>query len=138
MRISLWSLLLLSVVNALSFGANDSKKLAKLLGTWNLVSLDDGNGPSQIDGFTIIISERDIKFCSPGGAFKVMGNIHRTDASKKPSQMDLKNGNEIGFGIFELDGEHLKLIVRNPGQERPTEFKGGANGMLFILKREKK
>jgi len=30
----------------------------------------------------------------------------------------------VGLGIYELDGDSLKLIVHNPGAGRPTDFAG--------------
>jgi uncharacterized protein (TIGR03067 family) len=116
----------------------DKKALEKLVGTWNIVSRDDGSGAKKMDGFKLVVSDKSIEFRAPNGATKKMGDIGRVDGSAKPAQIDLKNGTETGAGIYELSGDDLKLIVRDPGQERAKEFKGMPKGMLFILKREKK
>jgi len=111
--------------------------LEKLKGTWKIVSIDSGKGAKETDGFKLVISDRDIEFRAPSGAAKKMGDISRVEGSAKPAEIDLKNGTETGLGIFELKGDDLKLIVRDPGQERAKEFKSTPRGMLFILKREK-
>lgn len=111
--------------------------LEKLKGTWKLVSMDNGKGAKEADGFKLVISDKDLEFRAPSGAAKKMGDISRVDGFAKPAEIDLKNGTETGLGIFELKGDDLKLIVRDPGQERAKEFKGTPRGVLFILKREK-
>jgi uncharacterized protein (TIGR03067 family) len=83
------------------------KDLAKLVGTWKLVSMDDGKGAKETDGFQIVISEKRLEFRAPNGKKKTMGEIGRIDGSEKPAQIDLKNGNESGLGIYELDGDNL-------------------------------
>lgn len=111
--------------------------LEKLKGTWKVVSMDNGKGAKEADGFKLVISDKDLEFRAPSGAAKKMGDISRVDGFAKPAEIDLKNGTETGLGIFELKGDDLKLIVRDPGQERAKEFKGTPRGVLFILKREK-
>jgi uncharacterized protein (TIGR03067 family) len=116
---------------------NGKKDLENLVGTWNIVSMDSGKRAEEMDGFKLIISEKSIEFRAPSGATKKMGEISRIDGVPKPAQIDLQNGTETGLGIYELKGDNLKLIVRDPGQQRAKEFKGSPQGMLFTLKREK-
>jgi uncharacterized protein (TIGR03067 family) len=122
--------------------AEDSKKdgkkdAEKLVGTWKMVSMDAGKGAKETDGFKLVISEKTIEFRAPNGAMMKMGDISRIDGSARPAQIDLKNGTETGPGIYELKGDDLKLIIRDPGQERAREFKGTPQGVLFVLKRDK-
>jgi uncharacterized protein (TIGR03067 family) len=99
--------------------------------------MDFGNGAKKTDGVKLVISEKSLELRAPNGVAKKMGDISRVDGAAKPAQIDLKNGTETGPGIYELNGDDLKLIIRDPGQERAKEFKGTREGMLFILKREK-
>jgi uncharacterized protein (TIGR03067 family) len=113
------------------------KGIKALVGTWTLVSVDNGKEPKQMEGFRFIISEKSIEMRAPNGAMKNMGIITRLDPTAQPSQIDLKNGAATGLGIYELSGDVLKLVVRDPSQERPREFKGTPQGILFLLRREK-
>lgn len=128
----------LALLTGASLIADDGKNgLEKLKGTWKVLSMDSGKGAKETDGFKLVISDKEIVFQAPSGATKKMGDISRTDGAAKPAEIDLKNGTETGLGIFELKGDDLKLVVRDPGQERSKEFKGTRQGMLLILKREK-
>jgi hypothetical protein len=65
-----------------------------------------------------------------------MGQIRRIDPVVKPREIDLRYKHAVAFGIYELDGDFLKLIVRDSGAERPSTFKGSPDGMLFTLERD--
>jgi uncharacterized protein (TIGR03067 family) len=66
------------------------------------------------------------------------------DPSKKPKQMDWarpKEGAkaETSQGIYELDGDTLKVCFALPGQARPTEFKPVAEKtIVMVLRRVKR
>ncbi len=111
--------------------------LEKLVGSWNIVSIDKGKGAKETPGFKLSISDKKIVVRASNGTAKKMVDISRVDVAVKP-QIDLKNGTETGLGIYELSGDDLKLLVRDPGQERAKEFKGTPQGILFTLKREKR
>ncbi|MFO7904904.1 MAG: DUF2314 domain-containing protein, partial [Pirellulaceae bacterium] len=108
----------------------------ELMGTWSVVSIDRGAGPDPKPGFHLTITDTEITFLAPNGATKTMGHLHRIDPKAIPREIDLRNGNSVGFGLYELDGDSLKMIVRNPGAGRPTELKGSSDSMLFTLKRD--
>lgn len=108
----------------------------ELIGTWSVVSIDRGAGPDPKPGFHIAITDTEVTFVAPNGATKTMGQLHRIDTTATPREIDLRNGNSVGFGIYELDGDSLKMIVCNPGAERPAELKGSRDAMLFTLKRD--
>lgn len=75
------------------------------------------------------------------------GATFKCDQSKKPNEIDLlfKEGpkediERKAVGIYELDGDTLKLAWRKDGGPRPTEFasiKGERTSELLILKRAK-
>ncbi len=69
---------------------------------------------------------------------------YKLDAAKKPKEIALtmtENGkNETVRGIYELDGDNLKICFpAAPGGEAPKEFSGkkASNQMLMVLKRSK-
>jgi hypothetical protein len=43
------------------------------------------------------------------------------------------------LGIYKFEGDKLTLFIANPGQERPTEFKGkpGARTVMLVMERAK-
>jgi len=108
----------------------------ELIGTWSVVSIDHGAGPDPKAGFHLAITDTEITFLAPNGATKTMGQLHRIDPMATPCEIDLRNGNSVGFGIYELVGDSLKMIVCNPGAGRPAELKGSRDAMLFTLKRD--
>jgi uncharacterized protein (TIGR03067 family) len=136
MRFALGLVLGAVLFPALARAEDGKKDAARLKGTWSIIARDSGTGPKDTDGFKLIITDKDITFRAPNGATKKMGDISRIDGSTNPAQIDLKLGDQTGFGIYELKGTALKLIVRDPGEERPKEFKGTAKGILFTLKRD--
>lgn len=58
---------------------------------------------------------------------------------KKPKAIDVDMDGTVGEGIYELDGDNLKLIHGEAGDPRPTEFvsKEGSKRTLMIFKRAK-
>jgi uncharacterized protein (TIGR03067 family) len=125
----------------LTHAADDDKELAKLKGKWDITSVErDGkamdtfkDGARDIDGAKYTMtSKAGAKFI---GAFKI-------DPSKKPKVMDLmpEDGQYKGktlLGIYELDGDTLKICFAEPGKDRPTEFSSKNGCVLAIHKRAK-
>jgi uncharacterized protein (TIGR03067 family) len=107
----------------------------ELVGNWSLVSTERDADPQLKQGFKLIITKTELTMVAPNGAKKVMGQLHRVDPTTTPHQIDLRNGDLVGLGIYELDGDSLKFIIRDPGLGRPTEMKGSPEAMLFTLER---
>jgi uncharacterized protein (TIGR03067 family) len=129
---------LLAASNALA-GDND---LEKLQGNWSVIS-------AERKGRKVVEDERSrpkVTFNGNEMSYEENGKVRKgtiqIDARTKPAQIDVKPGDgaEAGLtfpGIYEVDGDTLKLCVREKGQGRPTEFKGG-EGLLFVtMKRGK-
>ena len=74
---------------------------------------------------------------------KVLGKgTFKLDASKKPRAIDaLPAGRDKPLlGIYEFDGEKMKLCFASPGKDRPTAFTSetGSGHTLTVWVREKK
>jgi uncharacterized protein (TIGR03067 family) len=107
---------------------------AALQGEWEIVSAES-NGepppPGMLDG---------AKFAFSGGNLTLMGKegTFELDTTQSPRRIDFVRGKARQLGIYELDGDSLKLCV-GPADDRPTEFKTKprADHSLFVLKRKK-
>src|SRR5205823_4754039 len=56
------------------------------------------------------------------GSGEIEGTL-KIDAAKKPKTIDLSMNGEDRLGIYEIDGDTLKICYNDPGEERPKEFK---------------
>jgi len=106
-------------------------------GTWVLDKFegDDEPPPGVVINFT-----KDGKMgVELGGMAREKGG-YKLDPKTKPKSIDLTNPDrEITLGIYELDGDTLKIcIVEGKNAARPTEFKAvGKKVMVLTLKRVK-
>ena len=134
----------------LSLAAGDGNKehldmeYAKLEGTWQVVSLEvDGMmiPKETIKNSKLIIKSKEFTMKENIATYKGTFSI---DPSKKPKTIDIKftEGPEKGntsLGIYEIDGDDLKLCLSVTAKERPTEFtaKPKSGHGFEVLKREK-
>lgn len=90
------------------------------------------------DGFRFVVKPKgEDDFFRTSAAFKL-------DSAKSPGTIDATatdeaHRGEVALGIYELDGDDLKLCLSNGRTAtRPTAFKGEGEYILFKLKRSKK
>jgi uncharacterized protein (TIGR03067 family) len=122
------------------------KELKKFEGTWTMVSAErnGAQAPEEaIKNIRVII--KGDKFTIKEGDRTVEGTMV-LDPSKKPRAYDAtgtQNGKKMStVGIYEFDGDTLKVCYTPEGGERPKEFttKGGTDEhpvMLAVYKRQK-
>ncbi len=134
----------LSLTGFLVIAAAQAQDNAKDLdGKWVVVSAErDGKADDNLKGAVRVnaggkytVTPKDGKPIP--GAFKV-------DATKKPRTMDMmpEEGRYKGktlLGVYEVDGDTLKVCFAEPGKDRPTEFisKAGSGHVLVLHKRVK-
>jgi uncharacterized protein (TIGR03067 family) len=121
----------------------------KMQGTWETVKAEIGGMPLPDDVV------RNLKIVIKGNMMTVVGvpeiiqqyseGTYVLDPSTKPKSIDFKvlKGDKKGDdpeGIYELNGDDLRLCFQLVGKDRPTEFvtKEGQNRGMLVLKREKK
>jgi uncharacterized protein (TIGR03067 family) len=141
---------ILILAAGLSVAADDSKKdspdkeYARFQGTWQVLSL-------EVDGMKIPKEAfKDARLIIKGKEFtmKEMVATYRgtfiLDPGKSPKRIDLKftEGPEKGntsYGIYELNGDDLKVCLTITSKDRPTAFaaKAESGHGLEVLKREK-
>ncbi len=124
-------------------GARDDAKgdLEKIQGTWIVVSAEDSGGKAPdeaIKKLKLVITKDKIthKFGD-----KTTNWSYRLEATKKPKWIDLIEGDNTTLGIYELEGDNLKICFPEGRKgERATAFESkpnSANDILIVLKREK-
>jgi uncharacterized protein (TIGR03067 family) len=140
---ALWIVLL--AAGTLSAGGQDANKkvLEQLQGDWQMEKAIQGGKPApeeKVQGSIMTfkgekITVKEAKRVNPE---EVTFTI---DASKKPSTIDITPPNDQAVkGIFQLEGDTLKLAFSRPGSERPTEFAApeGSQIVFIQLRRAKK
>jgi uncharacterized protein (TIGR03067 family) len=135
-------LALTAVITPLHVHADDKKALD---GTWTVVKAEaDGKPEGEIlkakftfrDGDKLVIKL--LKEDKP-----LDGVAVKLDAAKKPKEIDLTRSfegrSETATGIYELDGDRLKLCIAEPEvKARPTEFKSASRKVTYVeLTRDK-
>jgi len=126
--------------------------VAGLQGTWEAVAVER-------DGKPIVDEEMkklNLRFTIKGDGFTLMtlaaehfpAGTFTIDPSKLPRAIDFAVESPLRadkktstvLGIYELDGDTLKLMLTKPGQERPAEFKTlpKTDREVFVFKRAKK
>jgi uncharacterized protein (TIGR03067 family) len=132
----------------LTAGNDDAiQKDRKLMaGTWRVLSLEkDGKKTTaeQLEKTRSIISADGSAMVQREGKTIIQGNF-KIDPTKKPKQSEATytlgelKGKTV-LGIYEVDGDNMRICYALPGQDRPTEFssKPGSGHVLIVYKRDK-
>ncbi len=122
---------------------NDDADAQKIQGTWVAVSaeMDGKAAPAEaIKDLTILVTADKMAF-SPKGEDRQ--SLYKLDPTKTPKGIEMtpQDGPAKGktvHGLYELDGDRLKLCLLNGPGEEPKEFATtpGSNLRLLILKRK--
>jgi uncharacterized protein (TIGR03067 family) len=113
--------------------AEDQKNLQ---GKWNVESFDFNGQP--VEALKGAVREfTDDKYTLTPVSGDVFTGIVKLDPGKTPKQIDLELNDRTLKGIYEIDGDTLKLSYRLEGDERPTEFvsKPDSGVVLVVHKR---
>lgn len=137
------SVLLVLVAGLLVAADNDKKDdKAKIQGTWSMVSGERGGeaAPDEVIKNLKLTFSGDTITIATGK--KSMEGPVKLDADKKPKEITLtvKDPDEkVLQGIYELDGDTLKLCIGEPGEGRPAKFDSTTSKktMLMKFKRDK-
>lgn len=111
----------------------------KLQGKWAVESFHyNGNVVERMNG--AIREFTDDKYTlTPKEGDAISGTLKALDSTKKPTQIDLDVNSQTLKGIYELDGDTLKLCYNLITRDRPTEFasKPDTGLVLVVHKRVK-
>jgi uncharacterized protein (TIGR03067 family) len=135
------------LMTAVLLGGGDPAKtdLEKLQGTWVLASMEtEGHdvAPDDFKNWTASYEQNRV-------VLRVVDRVRRRglvtlDPGRKPKAINTwdQDGpyeDQTVPGIYELDGDTLKLCFARPGQERPKEFttKSGTAFLFCVYKKHK-
>ena len=126
--------------------ADLEKEVKKFQGTWTIESSVTGGKEltaDELKGF-ILTFEGDKHTLKKGDDVFQVGT-QKIDPSKSPKTIDVTitegpNKGKVMLGIYEIDGDTLKVCFDPQGKKRPTEFKSppGSENFVNIHKRVKK
>ena len=136
--------LTLGLVFAAGLHAADKKDDAsRIQGTWHILRGEDKGKPVAVDKTrgTVVFTRDSIRI-TEGEKKMTWVMSYKLDPAQKPKTitMTVEEGTDKGKtaeGIYEWQGDNLKLCYSLPGKPRPTKFDSDEkNGtMLFVLAR---
>ena len=142
MRYTLVALACAAGLSAAAGRADDppdaAKELKKFQGTWTFASSESGGQKLPADQLKDLTLTFDgAKHTVKNGAEVIQAGTQTLDPAKSPKAIDvtLTDGPMKGavlLGIYEFDGDTLKVCFDLGGKERPTEFKSTAGSETFV------
>ena len=126
--------------------ADLDKEVKKFQGTWTIESSVTGGMAIRADLLKGLIGiyEGDKHTVKMGDKVIQVGT-QKIDPSKSPKTIDVTmtegpNKGAVMLGIYEIDGDTLKVCFDPQGKKRPTEFKSapGSENFINVHKRVKK
>jgi len=118
--------------------------LKKIQGTWRFVSQEMAGKPRPPEE----VAKLKITFTGDKWVVREDGNVvqagtHKLDPTKKPAQVDaaVTEGQDKGstmLGIYQLEGDTMKVCFDTQGKERPTSFQAKAGQFAVVIQREQK
>ena len=141
MKLHLWVALafglLLAPARAEDKPAKGDKE--KLQGTWAVVSGERNGKPIPEE------TVKNAKLVFAADKMTIHNKDRKTEGTfklspdKKPKQIDVDMDGRLAKGIYQLDGDTLKIAHGDTGGPRPKEFsaKEGSGVTVVVLKRQK-
>jgi uncharacterized protein (TIGR03067 family) len=114
------------------------KELKKFQGAWTFESSESGGQKMPADQLKDLVLTFDgAKHTVKNGAAVIQTGTQTIDPSKSPKAIDvtLTEGPSKGavmLGIYEFDGDTLKVCFDMGGKQRPTEFKSPSGSATFV------
>ena len=110
-------------------------------GVWQVEKFDSDGAPvpSPAEAAQMKVTFKEGKITMTHGGMAVIEGTFKLDPTAKVKEIDLTQNNRVTLGIYELDGDTLKLcLAEKQGAARPTEMKPeGKQVVVATLKRVK-
>jgi uncharacterized protein (TIGR03067 family) len=118
--------------------ADLEKEVKKFQGTWTIESSVTGGTElpaDQLKGL-VVVFEGDKHSVKKGDDVLQVGT-QKLDPSKSPKTIDVTmtegpSKGTVMLGIYEFDGDTLKVCFDSEGKKRPTEFKSAPGSQTFV------
>jgi uncharacterized protein (TIGR03067 family) len=140
------AILFLGLALAASGGSDDAvkKELKKFQGTWKVVRMQVDGVKIPVEAFdktTVVVEGDKFSFRDKGRVYEEIEVV--LDVAKKPREIDLHfvTGLKKGVtekGLYELDGDTLKICQSLNLKKRPTDLESGKGSaqQRMVLKRQ--
>jgi len=110
--------------------------LERLQGDWNVVTIKS-DGRTMTDAIEVAVHGKTLTMNRVASGSKPLTHSISLDPSTSPRSIDLHGDGQTMPGIYEFNGDNLKLCFCENGPDRPEEFASqrGAHVVLMTLKR---
>ena len=118
--------------------ADLEKEVKKFQGAWTIESsVTGGKEIPAGDLKEFILTFEGEKHTLKKGDEVIQVGTQKIDPSKSPKTIDVTmtegpNKGAVMLGIYEIDGDTLKVCFDPQGKKRPTEFKSGPGSVNFV------
>jgi uncharacterized protein (TIGR03067 family) len=118
--------------------ADVEKERQKFQGTWTFESVEaGGKGLSADELKGLVLTFEGDKHTVKKGDEVIQVGTQKIDPSKSPKAIDVTmtegpNKGAVMLGIYEIDGDTLKVCFDSEGKKRPTEFKSTLGSQTFV------
>jgi uncharacterized protein (TIGR03067 family) len=118
--------------------ADLEKEVRKFQGTWTFESSEAGGRElPTVELKLLLLTFEGDKHTVKKGDEVVQVGIQKLDPSKSPKTIDVTmtegpSKGTVMLGIYELDGDTLKVCFDPRGKKRPTEFKSAPGSENFV------
>ena len=117
------------------------KDMEALQGKWQIVSLERDGKSTDVAKDAVRVIKDDKYTVTPRPGVTIEGTF-KIDPSAKPKTIDVTpttgdNKGKTSLGIYEIDGDALKICWAPSGKDRPTEFKSPEGSGLFLAVHKK-
>jgi uncharacterized protein (TIGR03067 family) len=118
--------------------ADLEKEVRKFQGTWTFESSETGGKElpaGELKG--LVLTFEGDKHTVKKGDEVIQVGTQKLDPSKSPKTIDVTmaegpNKGTVMLGIYEIDGDTLKVCFDPQGKKRPTEFKSSPDSENFV------
>jgi uncharacterized protein (TIGR03067 family) len=126
--------------------ADIEKEVKKFQGAWTIESSETGGQKIPADDLKgFFVTFEGAKHTLKKGDAVIQVGTQTIDPSKSPKTIDVTmtegpSKGTVMLGIYEIDGDTLKVCFDPQGKKRPTEFKSptGSENFINVHKRVKK
>jgi uncharacterized protein (TIGR03067 family) len=118
-------------------------EIEKLEGTWSIVAAERQGRPEK-DDLKVKVTFTGNRFTARRQGQVLLEGSIRLDPSAKPKRIDTRmssgpNKGRTRLGIYELNGDRLRICYAEFGKDRPAVFstREGTGFLLFVYQRDR-